>query len=316
MTQQSSVTLQSLIAEQSARPVTAALDPLICRVHQRFGDSVQAVLFYGSCLRDGDPGEGLVDLYAIVDDYRRVYERYSWRLANAWLPPNVFYLEADDPEAARTLRAKCAVVSVADFERGCQRAFESYFWGRFAQPSRLVFWRSASVRERIEKALTGAVTRLWSEALPCLPMRFDAAVGWQQALALSYGVELRPEGSGRSSLLVQEGREDYVRLTRALAETLPELETDQDDTFIHHAGDGARCRARRRWRWRRRQGHLLHVLRLMKSIATFEGGVDYAAWKLKRHTGHTINVTPRLRAYPLIFGWPILWRLLRDRVLR
>ncbi|RKR06939.1 hypothetical protein C7446_0939 [Kushneria sinocarnis] len=316
MNPQSSGSLQAVVAEQSARPVGAALEPLIRRVHERFGSAVQAILFYGSCLRDGDPGEGLVDLYAVVDDYRRIYARYSWRLVNRWLPPNVFYLEAGDATAERTLRAKCAVVSTADFERGCTRAFESYLWGRFSQPCRLVFWRSEGVRERLEGALAGAVTRLWHEALPCLPVRFDAATGWQQALALSYGVELRPEGSGRAALLVRDGLEDYRQLARALTGVLPALDAEGADAFVNHARDSDRRRAERRWRWRRRQGRVLHVLRLMKSITTFEGGVDYAAWKLRRHTGHTITVTPRLRSYPLIFGWPVLWRLLRDRILR
>jgi hypothetical protein len=54
----------------------------------------------------------------------------------------------------------------------------------------------------------------------------------------------------------------------------------------------------------------------MKAVLTFENGVDYIAWKLERHSGRQISVNDRLRRYPLLFGWPLLWRLLRERVLR
>ena len=58
------------------------------------------------------------------------------------------------------------------------------------------------------------------------------------------------------------------------------------------------------------------MLRLAKASLTFEGGVDYAAWKIERHTGVRVVVTDRLRRYPLVFGWTVLWRLLRRRALR
>ncbi len=70
------------------------------------------------------------------------------------------------------------------------------------------------------------------------------------------------------------------------------------------------------WWLRRVQGKLLSVLRLMKSVFTFAGGVDYIAWKLERHTAVPVKVTPRMRRYPLIFIWGELWRLYRLGVFR
>jgi hypothetical protein len=54
----------------------------------------------------------------------------------------------------------------------------------------------------------------------------------------------------------------------------------------------------------------------MKSAFTFQGGVDYIVWKLERHTGIAVEVTPRLRRYPLIFIWPHFWRLYRRGAFR
>jgi hypothetical protein len=67
---------------------------------------------------------------------------------------------------------------------------------------------------------------------------------------------------------------------------------------------------------RRWQGPLLSVLRWIKAAFTFAGGVDYAAWKIERHTGVRIEVTDRLRRRPLIYGWAVLWRLWRSGALR
>ena len=51
-------------------PPSAALDTLVETLRNRHGDSIAAVLFYGSCLRSGDLLDGIVDLYLIVDNYR------------------------------------------------------------------------------------------------------------------------------------------------------------------------------------------------------------------------------------------------------
>jgi hypothetical protein len=55
---------------------------------------------------------------------------------------------------------------------------------------------------------------------------------------------------------------------------------------------------------------------LMKASFTFQGGIDYIAWKLERHTGIPVEVSPRVRRHPLIYGWGMLWRLYRRGVFR
>jgi len=70
------------------------------------------------------------------------------------------------------------------------------------------------------------------------------------------------------------------------------------------------------WFVRRLQGKLLSLLRLMKATFTFQGGIDYIAWKLERHTGVAIEVTPKMRRHPLLYSWGLLWRLYRRKVFR
>ena len=59
-------TLADKIAAQLDAVPPPALEPVCEAIHSRFGDAVVGVLFYGSCIHQGDQLEGVVDLYVIV----------------------------------------------------------------------------------------------------------------------------------------------------------------------------------------------------------------------------------------------------------
>jgi hypothetical protein len=65
------------------------------------------------------------------------------------------------------------------------------------------------------------------------------------------------------------------------------------------------------WRARRFQGRALSIARLIKAGFTFQGGADYAAWKIERHTGQHIPLTDWQRRHPVIAGLMLLPKLLR-----
>ena len=117
--------LEGLVAEELDRTPRAAALPLVAEMRRRLGDRLAAVIFYGSCLRKSTD-EGVLDFYAIVDDYRGAHGSVAAALANALYPPSVFYIEVDAAEAAdrgagsngrETLRAKYAVMSTRDLFR-------------------------------------------------------------------------------------------------------------------------------------------------------------------------------------------------------
>ena len=67
------------------------------------------------------------------------------------------------------------------------------------------------------------------------------------------------------------------------------------------------------WRRRARLGKPLNLLRLAKATTTFDGAADYAAWKLQRHTGITLEVTPFRARHPLLAAPGALFELWRKR---
>jgi hypothetical protein len=53
------------------------------------------------------------------------------------------------------------------------------------------------------------------------------------------------------------------------------------------------------------------MLRLLKGMLTFEGGVDYILWKIRRHSGVAVDAPPRLRRHPILAAGVLAWRIYR-----
>lgn len=308
--------LTNAITTQSERPVSEEIKPLVDALITRFGAALDAVLLYGSCLHSGKLGEGIVDLYVVVDDYKKAYSQRHLSILNAWLAPNVFYLEV--PHHEKIVRAKYAVISTADFERGAQYWFHSYIWARFAQPSRLLYVRNETLRQHIVQALAHALVTFLStgiKALDATPINTEEL--WTRCLMFTYAAELRPERETRARHLAQTNLKDFTQLTIAAEPHLNQwLERLPDGHYRSLSDSKTRNRTLRNWRLRRWQGRILSILRLSKATITFRDCLDYAAWKIERHTGMRVEITPTLRRHPIIWGFKVMWQLLRRGVIR
>jgi hypothetical protein len=295
--------LAALVAEDDQRPVPAGTDAVVAAVRQRFGASVAAVLFYGSCLRRGT-FEGVVDVYVLVDDYRTVYGASWLGLANRALPPNVFHVTA--PTAPAPTPVKAAVMSLDQFERAmAPEAWSPSVWARFAQPAVLAHARDERTGWRVSRARARAVaTALWHGArlAPAGAAPLDL---WRAVFRATYATELRAETVARADLVVEADAPRYAALTG------PGLAAAGDPAI----GAGG-WRARTGWRLRRAVGKALSVVRLAKAAFTFEGGADYLAWKIERHTGVAVTPTPWQRRHPILALPWLVWRLKRRGVIR
>lgn len=298
--------LTTLIEHEANLPPPPQVQVLVQRLRARFGAHALAVLFYGSCRRSHDIGNGLVDLYVLVDDYRATYRHRLPAWANRLLAPNVYYLEAT--HLGRTLRTKYTVVSLDQFERGTSSWFQPYFWGRFAQPSSVLYTADDAVARRVERALEAAVVTFAQRVLPCLPERFDAQTLWTQGLLMSYATELRAEQNDRIRALYADSRDELDARARAVAQVCG-WRDDGEGLYRNPTPALARRRAAPAWFARRALGKLLSPLRLLKASFTFDGGITYIAWKIERHSGVKIEVTPRMRRYPRLSGLGAFWRI-------
>jgi hypothetical protein len=311
--------IREIVAAEVARPVGAAAGALVEAIVRRHGRAVDAVLFYGSCLRRGDPTaaeDPVFDFYVLVDDYRHMYQGRLAALANALLPPNVFYLNA--PWRDQTLRAKYAVVTLRQFRQAMsERAVHSYFWARFAQPVRQPYARDEQTRAAVVDALVEAVTTLARHTVGLLEDRFASGELWTRAFQATYGAELRAERSERAGLIYEADRERYDQFAVPAVQAAGfEVQVDGDGRLSVAVPEDVRRRAAAAWSRRRRLGKLLSVLRLAKGAFTFTGGVDYLLWKIERHSGVKATVTPWQRRHPFLAAPGLAWRLYRRGAFR
>ena len=306
--------LISIIERNALRTASPAVQLLIDEILARHGQAARGILFYGSCLRSGDDLDGLVDLYLLVDDYRSAFESRWQAVLNSLLPPNVYYLERNiDGHAVRT---KYAVLSLADFKNGTSMSwFHSYLWGRFCQPTALLYARDETVRELVMEGFARAVLTFVRRVLPEVGSRFSAQKLWSHGLNLSYNAELRSEKPEKRARLFDAAPEYYEEITKLAVGALANpIETDDSSgtaVYSRHISAGKRFASRWAWKLRSWQGKLLSILRLIKASLTFEGGVDYIRWKIERHSGVTVDIDPHLKRHRFIAIFVLAWRLYR-----
>lgn len=304
------------IAAESSRIVAPEYGTLTAALISKFGEAIDGIILYGSCLRSNEFENKIIDLYLIVDNYRHAYKEKHLSFLNGFLPPNVFYIEITHGD--KIIRAKYSVISMQDFTTGILSWFHSYLWARFAQPVRILFTRNDNCRTRLHDILACSVLNFLRVSLPLLEQgTVDAEKIWINALTYAYTAELRPERENRAKQLTYLNMGDYTRLTSYAAPALADLISPEPRGYYRVLYDtGRRRHALRQWRLRRWQGRVLSVLRLIKATFTFRDCINYAAWKIQRHTGVSIKVTPEMQRHPVLMGSTVLWQLVRRGILR
>ncbi len=289
--------VKSLVEAELRVPVQLRVAEMARAIAEKYGAASRAVLFYGSCLRTSELEGQMLDFYLIVSDYEAAYGK-SWLVrANRLIPPNVFPFEHDG------LAAKYAVLSEADFRRECgPDARTVSVWARFAQPSRLVWAADDEAVKQVVDSVSCAGPTLLGFAAAMTEGSDDGLAIWRRGFALTYGCELRAERTDRSSSIVDADPERYRSFAAAALPNLP----------VHLS----RQSAERLWAGLRRRGKRASVLRLVKASGTFAGGIDYLAWKINRHAGTEIRITPWQRKWPLLAAITLLPQLLRRGAVR
>ena len=309
------------LVEQGLQPIDPGDDPvlgdLLTVIEQQYGSSLAAVLIYGSYTRG--KRDTLLDFYLLLDHYQKMPRRWHG-LAAKLLPPNVYHIHIG--AGAQAVYAKCAVLSMDRFHYAMQADFHSYFWARFAQPCGLLYCRDAVAKRQLAQALLAAVNSFVRRVVPLMPARFSAAALWREGLRRTYQCELRSENQQHIEALLGASSEYFEAITIALANGEPGYQADSayedsaNSNFTHEAGRAMRFLAVLSWGLRRIQGKLLSAARLFKAALTFEDGLAYVLWKIERHSGIQAVASERQHRFPLLFAWPLLWRLYRQGAFR
>lgn len=286
--------LRDLVAAELATPIPEPITAFAEHLARVFPDA-RAVLFYGSILRTGDLS-GVLDYYVLTErppaGWRGFFTRILW--------PDVSYHELE--HGGGTLRAKVALMTLAQFQRAVSGAgADTTIWARFVQPSALA-WAAEGVREAVIDAVAGACQTAARFAQALGPDGAAPRALWTALFQETYKAELRVEKAGREVSILAYDPERYDDVMAAVLE-------DQGGPL----DPAERARMRKAWGPRKMLGKPLNVARLIKAAFTFQGASRYAAWKIERHTGVKIEVTPWRERHPILSAPGVLLKVWRGR---
>jgi len=290
--------LGTRIGKGLAREVHPAVRAFGARLGEERG--AIAVLFYGSNLRTGDL-EGVLDFYLLLPGEAE---------SGVW--PRVSYHEWQHSE--HDLRAKVATMTLTKFAQAASGALlDTTIWARFVQPSALI----ASASDEVAAAVVGAVAQASVTAARLAavlgPDRGTEEQFWTALFQATYTAEFRIESNNRARSIIALNAAHFDGLLPLALEGGGVPFAVNGTELIPAIPGGERRRVRRWWRKRRLAGKPLNLRRLVRAAGTFEGAARYAAWKVERHTGVPVEITPWREKHPVLAAPGVLFKVWRAR---
>jgi hypothetical protein len=287
--------IAALVEAELAAPAPAAVAELAAALADPTRDA--AILYYGSTLRTGDLS-GVLDFYRLT---RRPHRRGLRGLVERVLWPEVSYHEVSG------LKAKVATLPLAVFHRAAAgRTLDTTIWARFVQPAQRVWSADAEAAAAATRAVAAAVVTGGRFAAALGPAEGPAEAFWLALFRRTYAAEFRMETPERADTVLA-GRDDRYAALLPLAWA---------EGGVAFAQAGGLLRPQRRglpgWTLPNLMGKPRNVARILKAAFTFEGAARYAAYKVARHTGIEIAVTPWRERHPFLAA-PGAWFELRRR---
>lgn len=260
-----------------------------------------AVLYYGSTLRTGDL-TGILDFYRLTAGPHR---RGLHGLVEAVLWPEISYHEVQ--VGGRTLRAKVATLPLATFRKAAAgQTLDTTIWARFVQPTQLVWSAGPGAAAAAAEACAAAVATAARYAAKFGPEAGPANAFWLALFRKTYAAEFRMETTDRADTVMAAAEARYADLL-PLAWEAAGVAFEAREGLLRPVKRGLPG-----WTLPNLMGKPLNVARILKAAFTFDGAARYAAYKIERHTGVDIAVTPFRERHPFLAA-PGAWFELRRR---
>ena len=256
-----------------------------------------AILYYGSTLRTGDLS-GVLDFYRLT---RKPHRRGLRGAVERVLWPEVSYHEAHG------LKAKVATLPLATFRRAAEgRTLDTTIWARFVQPAMRVWSAEPACARAAADAVAAAVVTAGRFAAALGPQAGPPEAFWQALFRRTYSAEFRVETAERADTVVGAAAKRYAEIL-PLAWAAGGVTFTREDGTLRPAKSGLPG-----WTAPSLLGKPLNVARILKAAFTFQGAARYAAYKVARHTGVELEVTPFRERHPFLAA-PGAWLELRRR---
>jgi hypothetical protein len=207
-------------------------------------------------------------------------------LLNRLLPPNVYYMETKLND--NILRAKYGIFTINQFKNmSSMNAFHPYLWARLVQPMMLVYVKDDEIKQEIIRSMFTAILTLITNVAPLAKNTFNLKEFWLKALSLTYSTEIRPEGKKNIVNIYNLNKEYLDYLGESILDKLPypiEKFSVKSNSYSIMISKHIKFINLLKWCLRIPYGKLLSVMRLLKSLFTFNNAFEYGFYKLSKHT--------------------------------
>jgi hypothetical protein len=294
--------MTTALADRIEAEATLPPPPEVTALVERLADPAvdAAWLYYGSTLRTGDLS-GVLDFYRLT---REPHRRGLHGLVERMLWPEVSFHEVE--AGGRILRAKVATLPLAVFRKAAEgRTLDTTIWARFCQPVQRVWAADPGAARDATLACAAAVTTAARFAAVLGPSQGLPEAFWLALFRRTYATEFRMETTDRADSLLGSDAGRYASLLPLAWEAggvgYRDVGTEVSPTKARLPG----------WRLPSLAGKPLNLARIAKAAFTFDGAARYAAWKVARHTGIELEVTPFRERHPFLAAPGAWWELRR-----
>lgn len=288
-----------------------------------YGNSLIAVIFYGSKLFEPENKDSLYDFYVIVDSYEKVHRSPLHIILNRILPPSVYLAEVEMNGEKRY--AKSNIISFEDLKKSILEPTEIYIIGRFAKKIHILFAKNEKARREIESLCVESQYFCLTYTIPLMKDRekfkFEELV--KEILSLSYKGEVRIEDPQKIEKLYEPFKDFYLKVYSKHFEyylsenegVVIDINLSEDIMQKEWAVIGDTIPTYEEVVKFLKSSAKKGVLRWPKGLITFKGYREYLERKAKK-SREEINITELDRKMPLIFGWRHVIKLIRQGKLK
>lgn len=288
-------------------------DPLITSFLNRLkglvGKNVLGIVVYGSCLSSVTKSStSTPDFFVIVDAYDTFYAKWSHKVLNSFLPPNIYHFHVEGQPS------KYSVVSLARLQREVQRPSDMYLVGRFSKKMVLGYAKNPAFENTFTEIQAQAIKTVARMTLNLMPTSFKLEDFCIEAIGLSYKGDVRVESADKIKKLFESDPEHYQAVyTKALLDLKCSTEPQTSMWKKHQATSflekylvdifilGSKLRAQLRW---------------PKAMLTASDWLDYVLTKIERTQGIKIDLTPRQKKLWFIYGWKYFFLLKGKKLIK
>ena len=312
------ISIQELVRERTLDSPADAVKEFTEAIRKTYGDeNLIGIFMYGSMLSQvTSTSTSFPDFFVITDGYKDIFKRWSHNISARALPPHIFHLQLESGK-----NCKYNLLSIEQFEQETsEQASDIYILGRFGKRVALVWWRDESACNKLVACSASAMDAVAGLTLQGMPDEFDLDLFILSCLNISYEGETRVEAESKvGKLFASEEafyRKVYPELLRRHLQTHALAVEKPKNQFRRIEPLEERKQSRKKLASFLKKSRIRGVLRWPKFLLTVEDWVDIILAKIERTQGIRIEPTPLQRRYPLIFGWPHFFRLLKTGAIK